>query len=761
MAHRSNVALLVSHLDNEFSREIIVGANRAAQDFDSNLVIFPVRFVKGDVSDPYCYQHNTLIRYANCRDFDLVIVEAGTIGTFVNDDEMYDILSDFHHAKVLTIAKRVGDFPRMMFNTKGMEEEFDHLVSHHHYRNIGFVSGPLTSDDAVERLEVYKNGLKRHGLEYNPFWVVEGDFSDRSIGVIREFMTAHAMELDAIMFANDKMAMCAYDVAREMGLQVGKDIAFCGFDDIQDAMVCDPPLSTVHADSQALGYQALRDGLLMVEGYKDELLTVDTVFLDRSSCGERNFDAEKLREFENVCTNADFLDLIYNRFISENWDDSGYQQVLTETLAYIREVVELASKNEDFFFDRESMKEKFHQLMLHGILKAISIDELNRLVDYVSTWTKKTCRDPKRFAEIQRLMFSHCKQIVIFNFQQSFTSEAKQRSYLRGMNHLMNSLFLNGFDFLDNTSKSVSDDLDRIGVGDCFIYLHGEDIRISNYEQFRLPYSHRLRLGRNENGVISLEPENQTVNSAFLFSNKFISEKRKTLLVGTLFLAEEHFGILCAEMDPEHYYFFNLSVRPQFSFLVKLYTMQNKQREMMDVLKQTLGDVQIEKNRLDQITKEDTLTGESNLRGLYEAFNKAKDAEENQGKECVMIFCDLNNLKLINDNYGHEEGNYAICKIAESLRSNLPNDAVIARIGGDELVAFAFMKHKTELLFRDSIRRYLSRENMLNGKKYWIESSIGYFEFLMDKALEPGDFVNEADILMYADKKGERKKIQK
>ena len=761
MGNRANIALLVSHLDNDFSKEIIAGANRAATELDANLVIFPVRFIKGDREDEYCFQHNTLIRYANSRDFDLVIVEAGTIGTFVTDEEMNSILGDFTHTKVITIAKKVGNFPCMKFNTKGFEEEIEHLFTRHQYTRVGFVSGPLTNDDAVERFEAYKKVLRQFGQEPRPEWICEGDFSIRSESAVEQFFAAHAAELDAVVFANDRMALLSYDICAKMGLKIGSDIAIAGFDDIDDSMVCDPPLTTVHADSMALGYQAVRDGLLMVEGFRKDTHTVDTVFMDRNSCGF-NYPVEAGYQDVLSCKNSDELvRFIYDKFVASRMGSSEQTDCLTAALSYVRMVTGILELPENEIFNREVYKEQFHRLLKNGVLQYLNIDELNRIVEYLTLWVRNNSVSEQRAADISCLMFSNCKQVVIYNFQQFYDSDVKQRTALRGMNHLTNELFLNGFEFLDRGGELIAKDLDRINVGDCYIYLHDEEISIRSYEEFRLPHTHRIRFGRNENGMLSLEPENESVNSAFLFSNKFISERRHTLLCGTLFVADEHFGIIAAEMKPENFYFFNLSVRPQFSFLVKLYSMQAKQKTMLSMLEQSLGDFKLENTRLARQSLSDALTGEKNLRGFTEAFEESRIKPENQGREAVVLFCDLNNLKQINDGYGHDEGNYAIKKIAEALRITLPEHAVIARIGGDELVCFAYVPFGREMEFRDGIARYLSRENMLNSKKYWIESSIGYYEFLMKPELICADVINEADILMYADKKTKRKKVQK
>lgn len=61
-------------------------------------------------------------------------------------------------------------------------------------------------------------------------------------------------------------------------------------------------------------------------------------------------------------------------------------------------------------------------------------------------------------------------------------------------------------------------------------------------------------------------------------------------------------------------------------------------------------------------------------------------------KQCsiLLLFIDINGLKIINDKYGHIEGDKAIIQVADLLRESFRDSDVIARIGGDEFVVLAF-----------------------------------------------------------------------
>lgn len=86
-----------------------------------------------------------------------------------------------------------------------------HLIIDHNAKKIGYVSGPTTNVDAMERFDAYKKVLKETGIPYNDDFVIYGNFEESSEEMIGEFVASHP-ELDAIVFANDRMALGGYRV---------------------------------------------------------------------------------------------------------------------------------------------------------------------------------------------------------------------------------------------------------------------------------------------------------------------------------------------------------------------------------------------------------------------------------------------------------------------------------------------------------------------------------------------------------------------
>ena len=100
------------------------------------------------------------------------------------------------------------------------------------------------------------------------------------------------VSLDALVAANDETARGALEALQRRGVRVPDDIAIIGFDDVADAELCRPKLTTVAQPLVEQGVQAaLQLGRLLAGETPDARLTLDTHLVYRDSCGGRSRSA--------------------------------------------------------------------------------------------------------------------------------------------------------------------------------------------------------------------------------------------------------------------------------------------------------------------------------------------------------------------------------------------------------------------------------------------------------------------------------------
>ena len=163
---------------------------------------------------------------------------------------------------------------------------------------------------------------------------------------------------------------------------------------------------------------------------------------------------------------------------------------------------------------------------------------------------------------------------------------------------------------------------------------------------------------------------------------------------------------------------------------------------------------------LRNLTLTDDLTDLFNRRGfLFHAEQQLKLFRSRKSDDggLWLMMADLDGLKKINDEHGHQEGSFAIKKAAEIMRQNFRSSDIIARLGGDEFVvllihAFDGIAVKATIRLEKKFREY----NESGEKKYPVDASVGLIKikFADDSTIE--EIMRQADELMYQQKKSRK-----
>ena len=150
----------------------------------------------------------------------------------------------------------------------------------------------------------------------------------------------------------------------------------------------------------------------------------------------------------------------------------------------------------------------------------------------------------------------------------------------------------------------------------------------------------------------------------------------------------------------------------------------------------------------------DTMTGIYNRNGfnLYadEIFNKAKT----QNKKLLVMLCDINRLKYINDNFGHNQGDIAIKAAAKAVRSVCESTMMCFRIGGDEFIIIDTADYEPKQLnkIKNDIQGNMAESEKNIDHKYPLNVSVGIFYDTVDKFNGIEGPISVADKEMFSEK---------
>jgi len=203
------------------------------------------------------------------------------------DTEYLRILHDKQFPYVVIDNKDFDDFSPTVGadGYTGACEAMRYLLELGH-RRIGHITGRLAISSGYERLQAYRDTLAAYGIAYEPELVVEGDYTQLTAYHSSQGLLDLPQPPTAIFAANDEAAFGVLDAIRNRGLTVPGDISLVGFDNIPQAELTHPALTTVHQPIRDMGRVAA-EMLMAIISNPDtptRKVVLETKLVIRASC---------------------------------------------------------------------------------------------------------------------------------------------------------------------------------------------------------------------------------------------------------------------------------------------------------------------------------------------------------------------------------------------------------------------------------------------------------------------------------------------
>ena len=573
---RKTIGVLVGGITDDFTRLLCHGVIERAKTLDVNIVVIPGKFLDREYSETsdiyYEYQYQTLFSYATKENLDGVIVASSCIGCFATKERIRKFMKRYLQMPCVIVA---ADEPNQICvrydNGAGIREGLNYMIEELGYTRIGMIGGPDSNYDANERRKTYIEVLEAHGIEFDPGLYVEGDLTAESKEVFRDILDRNP-DMQGVFCVNDSCASGFYEELKARDILPGRDISVMGYDDIEWATQIYPTLSTVRADAEKLGSEAVNLMVRLIDGRQVESKILPTEFIRRDSfCkkgGSRNRSKNVIEGY-----------LSMNHMLSEQWEERNKTQFKMKTF----------------------------------IQKVLSFDRGN------------------------------------------------DRSY---------GEILGTMDWLD--------------IENAFIFLYKEPIIHLIGEPFELPDQLYLKTKDLREKVSSVITVNQKVSSSNLYDFESLGVEGSGIYVLLpLYSNEILYGVLLCDLT-EGVLVNGEFLGNQVSAAVKMINLLKTNEEIMKRLEESMAILQKNNIMLDNLSKQDPLTGIMNRRGFFDrSLQLLKECEE-QKRTATVFYADMNSLKIINDRYGHDEGDFSLKTIGDILIESVGDNGIVGRIGGDE-----------------------------------------------------------------------------
>ena len=245
MNRRKRIAFFGNSLTSRYRRDMCRSFNIAAEEKNVDIIYFNSIGRIGIVNALSGDYDAELLEYIDLDQFDGIIFDGE--GYYENGrSSKFEKKLKQAKCAVVSISSYVEDFYNIIFDDAGgLQAIVEHFIGHHHFTRIGYMSGYFSHPDAQVRLAEFRSVMRQHGLPEDGVGVFEGDFWYNKGSEAASYFLSLPERPEAIVCANDFMAMSLINALKVRGIKVPEDIAVSGYDGTLEGREFLPNLTSV------------------------------------------------------------------------------------------------------------------------------------------------------------------------------------------------------------------------------------------------------------------------------------------------------------------------------------------------------------------------------------------------------------------------------------------------------------------------------------------------------------------------------------
>ena len=733
---RTRIAVLMDFAFSQFQEETRSGIGRYLVEADIDAVYFGLGSMAPN--NPEDRARLGFLEMIRPEEFDGVIAVSTSFVNSSNLDFVRDRLGALKGMPMVSMGQSIlGEDAVSSDDGDGMRRIMHHLIEDHGYRDFAYISGPRANEDATARYEAFCAALAAAGIPHREESVYEGNFLPPSgESAIAELFDRRGLKPQAIVCANDLMAIGAWNAVIQRGLSVPFDVAITGYDDSQIYNTLSTQFTTVKQSFADLGYQAAARLHARIRG--DALapfVPLSTELRVRGSCGCVD------------CASRSAPDRHGANAVPQSGDaraQNGASSLGFAMKARIRDFIAAGCPPEE--------KENLWRAWLTDSGKSLEDRETAYCFERILQELRDPA-DPSSGSALSESLLSDLYSLLL--------EERGHKAFGQYWRENIFSIQL----------RVLVDRLQDTLVRSCSIMSHDSGYReiadLCGVREFHLVrFADFGNMIRGSSVVYTTGAPDALADGVRTWQpgpGAWFPPGCHSLVANMVSGGDERFGYILMGADAPNASAYEF-IRIRFSVICKdlrkltsIHRLNEQLKNEVAVREETELKLKEALSMVEELSLADELTGLRNRRGFFALAEQQIKYLRRQSSGFFVLYADLDGLKAINDEWGHNDGDLAIRAAGEVLQLALRESDIVARLGGDEFTALvnkADPPHYT--VIRDRIFEGCEQKSRELARPWKLSMSLGHFHGTEGCQLSLTEMLEVADGELYREKQEKR-----
>ena len=272
-----------------------------AKEADIDIFVFINYGVFDSSLSQYSEGERVFYKLPDYSTFDAIVVYEGMMNIEGIEDELYSYLRKKATCPVIYLkADKEGFYSVLFDDRKAIKDITTHLINKYNIKDICHMSGRMELYDAQERLKGYTDAMEEAGIEVTPSMVYSGEYySNKTKETLDFFYSSRGHYPEAIVCANDHMAVSVIDELTKRGVHVPEDVLVTGFDNLLSSQTCTPSLTTFENDVDEVAQKVIELISKLLRGEEVDRITMvkNKMILRGSSERDLTDDSDSKSDF--------------------------------------------------------------------------------------------------------------------------------------------------------------------------------------------------------------------------------------------------------------------------------------------------------------------------------------------------------------------------------------------------------------------------------------------------------------------------------